>query len=1280
MQTTSTIEAPASDRLRWLRANLVGGGAIAVSRKNRRPYPEVTGYLIPNLLALGERDLARRFGAFLVATQRPDGAFGGPDCGNAYAFDTGQALRGLCALADIPQCRAAARRAAEWLCTTSTSDGRLALPADLAAWDIGPRGRIPEAVHLYVLPALVQAGEVLDEPRYGRHALRARDAYLRDRRSLQFANANMLSHFFGYAHEALVDLGCAEVADEAFAALQAMQSDDGAVPAYHDVPWICLPGQLQAVIVLAKLGHERAARRALAFAERQQLPNGGFPGSVGRGAAYFADDEPSWAVKFWLDAKALLPDAESPESSTTAERPIVLDRNLAPDEWHDSICDGQRPSDVAERVRAGEAPAWFEALLETTAPGETCLELGSGTGELSARLQRRGRAVSLLDFSQASLDFARELFDRLGAEGAFVRGDVLGRLPHDDCSVDVVWSSGLLEHFEPAQIDHIVRESARVARRRVVALVPNAKSLPYRLGKDRQERTGEWTWGKEEPFATLRDVFARAGLVDVREWTVAPEHALQFLTGPEQQEMRRDLAAFYATLSPQALRAMDQGYLLVTVGTVAATGAREGRRTEPARRTRRLAVLPNDPLDAYPAAGYPDLTSYFNPDGAFDEVWCLSPHEPREKTMYGMRVVPTTQEELPARIRELGIDVVRAYCLPTAQFACRDKVPGVRYVVSVHDVAPERCPAALPDADLFLAVSGEVERFLAARGAPAAIVERLSNRVDLSVFRPIDDAAGKAAWQARFPGRYRVLHVGRRAKQKNLDTLIRALGALGPDYVGVFVGQGDALPFRALAAEVGAACHFVDAVPNAELARWYAFADVMCTPSRWEGFGIVFAEALASGALVVTSDVAPMNEFVTHEQDGLLVERFEDPDAIAAALRRATEDAALARRLRAAAPAAAKPFGKQAVDARERGFYERCFAEVPEHVPQPRRATPARDLPGSMRLHLRRDDLRAAWDAIATTSPDAWVYHLDDWQRCQMQAFPLQDLSFLLEWEGRPVAIFPIQRNVHAPRQLRSTFMGTGGPALRADLGPEERAEVLRLVHRGARRFLETGVAEELQVHIPQLCRTARAHWTSFVNPLVAHGYRHASTQTSLVDLRRDEEGLFMAMRQRHRNSVRRAMRQDIRVGRLVGRDGMDAYYRLHVETYTRTGVPPHPKSYFDAIADHMVGKGHAETFAAWLGDELVAAANVAFFGDGSLYWTGAYSQRGLDSGAGKLLQWEIIRAQKAAGRVYHETGEVFPDAPAGSKELGLTTYKAGFGGELRPWFKGLMVAEDVRP
>ena len=56
-------------------------------------------------------------------------------------------------------------------------------------------------------------------------------------------------------------------------------------------------------------------------------------------------------------------------------------------------------------------------------------------------------------------------------------------------------------------------------------------------------------------------------------------------------------------------------------------------------------------------------------------------------------------------------------------------------------------------------------------------------------------------------------------------------------------------------------------------------------------------EALASGCVVIGSDTPTVSEFVTHEQNGLLVPFF-DPKGLADTVLRVLEDAPLARRLR----------------------------------------------------------------------------------------------------------------------------------------------------------------------------------------------------------------------------------------------------------------------------------------------------------------------------------------------------------------------------------------------
>jgi glycosyltransferase involved in cell wall biosynthesis len=97
-----------------------------------------------------------------------------------------------------------------------------------------------------------------------------------------------------------------------------------------------------------------------------------------------------------------------------------------------------------------------------------------------------------------------------------------------------------------------------------------------------------------------------------------------------------------------------------------------------------------------------------------------------------------------------------------------------------------------------------------------------------------------------------------------------------------------------------------------ELVASYAACDVFCLPSRQEGFGIVFLEALAAGAPVVACRGTGAEDLIRSSGAGLLVPKG-DPDALAAALLELLRDPQRRRRLGAAGPAAARRYAPEPI-------------------------------------------------------------------------------------------------------------------------------------------------------------------------------------------------------------------------------------------------------------------------------------------------------------------------------------------------------------------------------
>jgi glycosyltransferase involved in cell wall biosynthesis len=345
----------------------------------------------------------------------------------------------------------------------------------------------------------------------------------------------------------------------------------------------------------------------------------------------------------------------------------------------------------------------------------------------------------------------------------------------------------------------------------------------------------------------------------------------------------------------------------------------------------RLVVVPTDPVAAAEEkrAGYSRLPEYFNPTGMFHDIIVLSPLEQGERWVQNMWVRGVSPREFARVLHEVRPDVVRAYGGHwPADLVCRNRIPGVPVIVSVHDARWDLIHPALRYADLVICVSNIVKQRVLRVGVKMRQIRVVSNRVDTTLFRPISNSDNLATVAKHFaPGKH-ILHVGRRDPVKNPDTLIRALDLLPAEYSCVFVGMGDNTPYAGLAEKLGVQgrCFWVDAVKKTELPLWYSWCDCFCVPSRSEGFGTVFIEAAACGAPVVTSDIAPMNEYFTPDVSACLVKNYEDPYALASAIRRVCEDDRYRQRISAEAVRVAQRFDKRTIDAAEAAIYREALS------------------------------------------------------------------------------------------------------------------------------------------------------------------------------------------------------------------------------------------------------------------------------------------------------------------------------------------------------------------
>ncbi|MEK7762019.1 MAG: class I SAM-dependent methyltransferase [Nitrospirota bacterium] len=239
--------------------------------------------------------------------------------------------------------------------------------------------------------------------------------------------------------------------------------------------------------------------------------------------------------------------------------------NLTQEQWSDVLTNEATPETIAKNLLKGDYLPWNEILLQKSEQGETTLDMGSGRGENSAMLARQGRRTTLLDWSQENIDYSKRLFQLMSLDGEFLRADMTKPLPFKDNTFDMVFSCGVFEYFTGETIHSILKEAFRVSRKRVVIMVPNALSIPYRLGMGYMKVTGQWHWGGEVPSYTLKPHFQSIPNTKVTEFSVGTRHSLDFLTMPGGGTLRRGCTKLFNLKDHSKPAFLRQGYLLITI-------------------------------------------------------------------------------------------------------------------------------------------------------------------------------------------------------------------------------------------------------------------------------------------------------------------------------------------------------------------------------------------------------------------------------------------------------------------------------------------------------------------------------------------------------------------------------------------------------------------------------------------------------------------------------------------------------------------------------------------
>lgn len=309
-------------------------------------------------------------------------------------------------------------------------------------------------------------------------------------------------------------------------------------------------------------------------------------------------------------------------------------------------------------------------------------------------------------------------------------------------------------------------------------------------------------------------------------------------------------------------------------------------------------------------------------------------------------------------------------------------------------------------------------------------------------------------------------------------------------------------------------------------------------------------------------------------------------------------------------------------------------------------------------LQLPNPHLLQSIEWAAAKHPFGWTAHYKTWRSP----------------DGRLDAAAQIlQRSFRIPKTGRSLCMlyVPKGPVLRDWNDEALRTQVLSDLRNFAQRegafFIKIDPDVDLGTGLPG-SETEKKNpvGESFVNELKSAGWRFSNEQvqmrnTMLIDLRGSEEELLAGMKQKTRYNLRLAERKGV-VVRRGDRADFAQFYRMYAETSVRDGFVIRSQAYYNAVWEAFFASGLLIPLIAEVEGEAVAGLMLFVFGKQSWYLYGMSRDKAREWMPNYLLQWEAMKASKAAGCETYDLWGAPDEFNEGDAMWGVYRFKVGLG------------------
>lgn len=320
-------------------------------------------------------------------------------------------------------------------------------------------------------------------------------------------------------------------------------------------------------------------------------------------------------------------------------------------------------------------------------------------------------------------------------------------------------------------------------------------------------------------------------------------------------------------------------------------------------------------------------------------------------------------------------------------------------------------------------------------------------------------------------------------------------------------------------------------------------------------------------------------------------------------------------------------------------------------------------------------------EEFLSIEPDVWFQHTKTWRdyTLAMRAFGSEDLSFYILENKKIVAFIPLVKEYIYEEEDKNEFFMAGFPSVYPvfsnTLSSNNKDKIEKIVFKELFELANCSDIDYINMYVNPLSGQVLDN-SLRINPLPKFGFNDTTISTNILNLSNEESSLFRNFRKGTKSDIKTAQKNGFEIVVYDDSSISDEIFSKYKDVHFKAaGRKTRPDQTWEIMFE-WIQKSSSILALTYKDTEVISAQLVNIFDKRAYYQSGAtIPEYQRQTGIGHLAQWEIIKYLKVKGFAFYELGwNWYPNISqeiADSKMLGISRFKAGFGADIYPLYRG---------